>query len=1705
MDRTQSAAAPSRIATLDTKSLRQGRLSSLFARASKPLRLISVALAASAFALASLQVVAQSGDSKLIGDEYNKIVEQGQQFPALGSNLFGDQTSFYNGTTEFVTTDTSLPGNSALPVELTRRYSVQDRRGASPDGAFGDWDLDIPYIEGTFATGTSGGWQLQRFGGGETNLRCSRSGNNATGNPARMMRGTRWYEPTDYWHGYHLHIPSAGDQELLSLQGVNNTFMPTTGGPYYWATREQWYVSCGSANSATHQESGEGFVVLSPDGTRYTLNHFVYRNAPAIRSPSEPEQGNQTLVRKRILAYVTRVQDRFGNFVDYTWNGSQLTRIRGSSVNLDDVRTIDLTWTGGRVSSVTDGTRTWYYAYGTVSGRSTLTGVTQPDGTAWTINFGGLTNLAIIYNRSKQDASCRQPGSFAAVVKDARYSGTITHPSGATGEFGFKIARHWRSNHRPESENCAIGFPNITYDDVAYSPYSSDVFALHDKKISGLAIAPQEWQVRYASFPAGDGPCTDVDACAVTTLALGPDGDLDRYVHSNRVGADEGKLIRHDRGSGTLVKSNIVVGSILESVRMVYQLESHSFDSFPDRLGISPQFSPGSAVINAMEHFVAERILPMSRRSTERQGVTFLWAAGNFDASALPSTVFKYSQFGVRYEHSRTFLNDQGRWVIGLPTSMSSETADNEFEITYDTAGLNGNPPTLLPISESSFGRLVRTGTWNRDGTLQTSTDARGNRTRFQDYYRGIPQLVTYAEGTSEQATKQVEVNNIGRIMWADDEMGYRTSYEYDAEGRLREIRYPVNDTIAWNPTTITYSKITNAAYGLSAGHWRRTESTGDKRSISYYDALWRPVLEEQFDAANPSASRSLVRRAFDEQGRTVFQSYPVRSPPSGNYLGISNGTTTLIDSLDRPSSIQMNSELGLLTTRIEYLEGFLRRTTLPRDVMNPDPQFSQVTTESFQAFDTPDMSSVVQRFEPMGVTVEIDRDAWGKPLTITRWGSSGYGNQTLIRSFVYDGYQRLCKRIDPETKATFFDYDAADNLAWSATGVTQLQPTCDRDVVSANDKVTYTYDARNRRLRTEIVDEFRSPETFSHNIVNTYFADGALQSTTAQGSTWTYAYNKRRLPVSETVQIGLLNDSRTHALGWGYSLNGDLASASYPGGYAVSYYPDALGRPTAAYGSDGRTFASGVSYHPSGAVSGFFYGNGLVHSLTQNLRQLPSTSRSSLGVEAVLDYRLSYDANGNVTQIIDGTPEPLETRQSIAYDARDRLLSSYLPATKYGLALTETYAYDPLDNMRSLTISGDGISGTQTHVIDAATNLLTAITDGGAATLASYTYDARGNVLGRTRRIGATAQSLTYTHRFDQLNRMVTTYRVGDAVGGEEFTVYDGHGRRTSSDRRVNPAVPAYSVQVYSRAGELMYEEDERSPVNGAHPQSSNGKEVRHIYLAGSRIARQLTQIGGSQAQTLYAHTNPVRTTTVETDDVGQVVNTRQRLAPYGSPYSGDYHDRPGFTGHMTDDWSELTYMQQRYYDPVASRFISVDPVYVDTASGGNFNRYWYANNNPYAFIDPDGRMPACTPNCTNAQVDAYTRGTAGQLMTVVGGSAAVGASAGGGAVAVAALQANAPRIIFNFLMALDGKAGDVVAHAKAAQLIREGAKRITTEQTTRGVAVVGVAGAAAATSPAVNASDSTTEIDISGFKGVFRVEGRIDSRKLDEELHSK
>lgn len=128
------------------------------------------------------------------------------------------------------------------------------------------------------------------------------------------------------------------------------------------------------------------------------------------------------------------------------------------------------------------------------------------------------------------------------------------------------------------------------------------------------------------------------------------------------------------------------------------------------------------------------------------------------------------------------------------------------------------------------------------------------------------------------------------------------------------------------------------------------------------------------------------------------------------------------------------------------------------------------------------------------------------------------------------------------------------------------------------------------------------------------------------------------------------------------------------------------------------------------------------------------------------------------------------------------------------------------------------------------------------------------------------------------------------------------------------------------------------------------------------------------------YYYTTPLHNVAVETDAHGNVIE-RTYYAPYGQILNRPLHNGPGYTGHEEDPATGLVYMQQRYYDPQAGRFISTDPVQA-AASGGNFNRYGYAKDNPYRYTDPDGRCPDAGGGCS-AMVAAYAASPEAQTST--------------------------------------------------------------------------------------------------------------------------
>jgi len=104
-----------------------------------------------------------------------------------------------------------------------------------------------------------------------------------------------------------------------------------------------------------------------------------------------------------------------------------------------------------------------------------------------------------------------------------------------------------------------------------------------------------------------------------------------------------------------------------------------------------------------------------------------------------------------------------------------------------------------------------------------------------------------------------------------------------------------------------------------------------------------------------------------------------------------------------------------------------------------------------------------------------------------------------------------------------------------------------------------------------------------------------------------------------------------------------------------------------------------------------------------------------------------------------------------------------------------------------------------------------------------------------------------------------------------------------------------------------------------------------------------------------------------------------KKQYHPYGREHDADpasFSNRVSFTGHAYDRELELDYMGARYYDPIIGRFMGVDSIEIDPNDPRTFNRYAYANNNPYRYMDPDGRLPILVPILITAGLEALNLG---------------------------------------------------------------------------------------------------------------------------------
>ncbi|MDE2382210.1 hypothetical protein [Thermomonas sp.] len=573
-------------------------------------------------ALVSLLPSLAAAQSVTIPDEYSKLIKHSGEITVFGNEGFGDKIDLASGGLEIIQTDIDLPGTNALPVRLARRFVPGDKYAG---GFIGVWDLDIPYLHGIFANHVYNprGWTVPDGGTGYYS-RCSQF----AAPPDMYFQGGH-YLADEYWHGSFLHLPGAGDQELL--QGTPR--VPADGKTYPVVTKAGSVARCvGLAASSESGSQGEGFEIVTPEGLTYTLNQMVSRPNQMIAKPvmqmglagvsgavparhgnasggtDHPSLAmNFTLPRVEVRIYPTKVADRFGNAVIYTWNASnpgQLLQMAAS-----DGRKITFTYSSSGVTA-SDGSRVWTYSQN--AGAET---VALPDGSTWVSNLGALSNYKIVGlgdGCEWSDAGSSGPTGSSAI-------GSITAPSGASIVYTMApvvMGRSWVP--RECIYDLDSGYPSYAVEPAGYLN-----FAIISKNITGpgLPASGALWAYGYGPnngcFVYGGSPCTASSPTTRSMTVTAPDGVVNRYTFGNRFAVNEGLLLRIDEGWNGTSAARTVETTYADPNAAPYAVFS------------------GSSIRQRGDTLISSDVMPKRQITTTQQGRTFTWKVAS-DCSGVP-------------------------------------------------------------------------------------------------------------------------------------------------------------------------------------------------------------------------------------------------------------------------------------------------------------------------------------------------------------------------------------------------------------------------------------------------------------------------------------------------------------------------------------------------------------------------------------------------------------------------------------------------------------------------------------------------------------------------------------------------------------------------------------------------------------------------------------------------------------------------------------------------------------------------------------------------------------------------------------------------------------------------------------------------------------------------------------------------------------
>ena len=662
-------------------------------------------------------------------------------------------------------------------------------------------------------------------------------------------------------------------------------------------------------------------------------------------------------------------------------------------------------------------------------------------------------------------------------------------------------------------------------------------------------------------------------------------------------------------------------------------------------------------------------------------------------------------------------------------------------------------------------------------------------------------------------------------------------------------------------------------------------QNTTKLKTTTQYDTMLRPIQVTSTDVKNQITQYQT--NTYNSANQPTFQSLPTGD------LNVISGTHTTYDGMGR--EIKRKIDYGGIT-KTEYLAGNrIKVSTQQSEHIWAD------TTTTYLAYGSPSYDQATLIKSPEDVTTALDINLWGNITAITQSGMHGEKAISHTEDRSYSSQQRLIKTERGDVGITSFGYNDAGEVIWQAYGTTTRTEDYCTGSSDATNVICFDYDNLGDKHKVTFTDG-----TPQHTY--TYDKLGNLTGLDSGFTNRTYQYNSQSLLEEETLKLSELSLT----LGYEYDAMGHLSAHIYPDPEVgkVTYTTNAFGQFTGVKRAfDEYVYAKEATYHTTGNLNTFTYGNGIKHTTKVDRLGRPTQLHDANSERDLHNLNYSYDHQSNITSIIDKVDDGYSLF-SLTYDKLDRLAGS-TGGTKAG---NSSMGYDALGNIIKYHAKGLPLD----YTYDLARNQLLSVASATDPNFYNFAdgYDERGNVIKRLK--DGTVDTFTY----NLANQMVEA--------NENVYIYDGHNRRVKATRPLK----GDSYAFYTLEGRLLYR------------QTPDGN-TSYIFLGDKLIAKDSSEYQGSQNA---LHYKPFGDTFgPASDDIG---------------YTGHKFDTDLHLSYMQARWYDPIIGRFYSNDPIdiASHLGNEEGI-------KGFNRYSYVVNSPFKYTDPDGKA-ICGGACIGAAV---------------------------------------------------------------------------------------------------------------------------------------